>query len=191
MKKVVVKERCNYTIISYILLFFTFSLLGFLWEVLFHFIETGDLVNKGILLGPVLPIYGSGGLIAIILLKKYHKRPILTFFLMMLIASIIEYGTSFYIEVTKGIRFWDYSGYFLNLNGRICLEGAIVFGLAGNLAIYILGPKLNEFYQKIPKKIAIILCAILITVFTIDLVHSHYYPNMGKGITNYEYKNQK
>ena len=31
--------------------------------------------------------------------------------------------TSYYFELTKGMRWWDYTGYFLNLNGRICGEG--------------------------------------------------------------------
>ena len=39
---------------------------------------------------------------------------------------------------TGGTKWWDYSGYFLNLNGRICLEGALVFGLVISLLRYAL-----------------------------------------------------
>lgn len=35
----------------------------------------------------------------------------------------VEYFTSYYMELTPGKKWWDYSGYYLNLNGRICAEG--------------------------------------------------------------------
>ncbi len=28
-------------------------------------------------------------------------------------------------------RWWDYSDYFLNLNGRVCVEGLLALALAG------------------------------------------------------------
>ena len=33
--------------------------------------------------------------------------------------------------VHNGTRWWDYTGYFLNLHGRICAEGLLVFGIGG------------------------------------------------------------
>lgn len=62
----------------------------------------------------------------------------------MVVCSIIEYFASWYLEKAHGIRWWDYSGYFMNLNGRICLEGAVVFGLACCLVVYFVGPLLGS-----------------------------------------------
>ena len=36
----------------------------------------------------------------------------LTFFVIMSLCSIIEYITSWYLEQTKGLRYWDYTGEF-------------------------------------------------------------------------------
>jgi len=176
----------HYGIVLYILFFFTFSILGWIWEVGLHLFQNGEFVNRGVLFGPWLPIYGTGGIAVLFLSKKTYNRPIITFFLTMIICSIIEYFTSWYLEFTKGVRWWDYSGYFLNLNGRICLAGAIVFGLGGCLVIYYLAPKLKEIYTKVPIPIQIILCVTLISLFVIDNIYSRKHPNMGKGITDYE-----
>ena len=62
----------------------------------------------------------------VIKLKKFKKimdNPVLTFAIVVIICGIIEYSTSWYLEYTQGLRWWDYTGNFLNLNGRICFEG--------------------------------------------------------------------
>lgn len=175
-----------YTLPVYILLFFSFSILGWLWEVGIHLVEDGQFVNRGVLLGPWLPIYGSGGVLIIFLLRKMGKWPIATFLSSMALCSVVEYFTSWMLEMTKGAKWWDYSGYLFNLNGRMCLEGALVFGLGGCLFIYILAPSLDRLYQKLSSQIQWILCVCLLTVFLCDMAYSYYHPNMGEGITDYD-----
>ena len=41
-------------------LFFAFSAAGWLWEVALHLVFNGELVKRGTMLGPWLPIYGAG-----------------------------------------------------------------------------------------------------------------------------------
>lgn len=172
-----------YGAITYILFFFSFSVLGYIWEVALHFVQTGELVKRGVLSGPWLPIYGSGGVIVLLLLRKLFKNPILTFTLTMVIASIIEYYTSLVLEIINGVRWWDYSGYFMNINGRICLEGTVVFGIGGCLIVYILAPRLAKIFDKVKLNIRVLLCIILIIFFMIDFIYSIKNPNMGRGVT--------
>lgn len=47
----------NYSLETYILLFFIYSILGWLMEVVKLGISTKKLVNRGFLIGPYLPIY--------------------------------------------------------------------------------------------------------------------------------------
>lgn len=180
-----VDYRRNYSIPSIILLFFTFSLIGWLWEVSLH-LSTEGFVNRGVLHGPWLPIYGSGGVLVLILLKKVREHPIVTFFMTVLICGVLEYGTSLFLEITKGKKWWDYSGYLLNIDGRVCAEGLLVFGLGGCAFIYFAAPLFDELYKKIPAKIQILLCVGLLSVFAVDQAYSHKHPNEGKGITDYE-----
>ena len=52
--------------------------------------------------------------------------------------------TSLLMEIfNDGTKWWDYSGYFLNLHGRICAEGLLVFGVGGMIVVYILAPLID------------------------------------------------
>lgn len=175
----------SYSLLTYISLFFIFSLIGWVWEVGIHLIEDGVFVNRGTLLGPWLPIYGVGGTLGIILLKKIVDNQVLTFFCVVIICSTVEYATSWFLEEFKHIKYWDYSGYFCNINGRICLEGALAFGFAGCAGIYILAPFFDDMLKKVPIKVRITACIILIILFSTDLVYSKSHPHIGKGITDY------
>ena len=104
----------------------------------------------------------------------------------MLLCGVEEYTTSFVLEQTAGMRWWDYTGYFLNLNGRICGEGLLVFALGGMAAVYLLVPVIDGAVTRIKPKILIPVCVALLVCFTADLVWSQVSPNTGEGITDYE-----
>ncbi len=178
----------NYNVISFILLFFVFSFIGWLWEVSLHLITDGVFVNRGALHGPWLPIYGWGGVLILMILKRLRKSPLKEFAATIFLCGFVEYFTSVYLELThNGVKWWDYSGYFLNLNGRICAEGLLIFGLGGLAIVYVAAPVLDNMIRKLNKKVAVTLCIILVAVFATDQVYSHFYPNEGKGITDYAY----
>lgn len=175
--------RKKYNITTYILFFFTFSFIGWIWEVLLLFLNTGEFVNRGTLYGPWIHIYGYGGLLILLLLKPLRKKPVLFFICTMLLAGILEYSAAWYLETFKGLSWWTYQGYFLNIHGRICLEGLFVFGLGGSAVTYFAAPILNNIYSKIPRVIKITLCVILLTVYGIDFAYSTVHPNNGNGVT--------
>lgn len=175
----------KYTVTSYILLFFIFSIIGWCYEVGIHLVTDGIFVNRGTMFGPWLPIYGSGGVMVLILMRRWIDKPILTFFATMGICSVVEYLTSWYLEVTKGVRWWDYSGYFMNINGRICLLGATVFGIGGCAFLYYIAPRLDDMLLKIPRAPKIAACIILGSFFSADFAYSTVHPNTGEGITDY------
>ncbi len=176
----------KYSLRTLVLLFFSFSIIGWLWEVGLHVVQDGTFVNRGTMYGPWLPIYGTGGVLVLVLLKKVRKNPILTFFLTVLICGVLEYWTSWALEAAKDTKWWDYSGYFLNLHGRICAEGLFVFGLGGCAIIYIVAPVLAELYDRIPVYRQTLLCMMLVAAFAADLSYASMYPNKGRGITDYD-----
>lgn len=173
----------KYSIQTYILLFFTFAFIGWIWEVILFIIETGTLVNRGTMYGPWLPIYGIGGVSILFLLRNFRKKPVLMFISACILCGIIEYSTAWYLETIKNLRYWDYSGYFLNLKGRICLEGLIVFGLGGCGFTYLLAPLFDNLYKKLNSKFINILCVILILIFGADLIYTNIHPHVGEGIS--------
>lgn len=176
----------SYSVLSLILIFFTFACIGWLWEVSLHLFTNGEFVNRGVSYGPWLPIYGVGGVLVLVALKRLRNKPALTFVATMLLCGIVEYFTSLFLEKANGMRWWDYSGYFMNLNGRICLEGLLVFALGGCAAIYLIAPALDNLFKKIPQKHKITICTILVTLFLADQAYAHFVPNTGRGITDIE-----
>ena len=90
----------RYNIKNLILLFFTFSSIGWIWEVMIHIVEDGVFINRGVLFGPWLPIYGTG--IVLLFLKKYLDKPVIMFLIIMLLTSLVEYFTSWILEI-----YWD------------------------------------------------------------------------------------
>ena len=101
----------------------------------------------------------------------------------MLVSGIIEYGTSVYLELVHHMSWWDYHGYFLNINGRVCLEGLLLFAIGGVLVTYIIAPNIANILDKVSKKLKIILCIILVSLFVFDFYYSSKYPNTGEGVT--------
>lgn len=174
----------DYSLKNYILFFFTFAILEWIWEVALHLFSYGIFINRGTMFGPWLPIYGFGGVLILFCLKPFRKKPWLTFILAMVLCAILEYSTAWYLETFMNAKWWDYSGYFMNLQGRICLEGILVFGLGGCGFTYLIAPILNTLYNKINSKITTTICIILVTLFATDIVYSHFNPNVGKGITD-------
>lgn len=176
----------HYSLVTIVLMFFIFSFVGWAWEVSIHLVEDGVFVNRGTTLGPWLPIYGFGGILVLVFLYRLRKKPELQFIATMVVAGIVEYFTSWYLEIAhNGMKWWDYSNYFLNLNGRICAEGLLVFGIGGVCVVYFIAPLLDNKLRKIPFKIQVILAVVLMIIFMTDVVYSAKHPNSGKGITDY------
>lgn len=168
---------------KYFLTFIVFAICGWLYEEFLFIVEDHVLVNRGSLWGPWLPIYGFGGLLILILLKKFRNKPVLLFISAFILCGLLEYSTAWYLETFKHLKYWDYTGYFLNINGRVCLEGLLVFGLAGCAFTYVIAPILDNLYSKIKPKIASILCVVLISLYLADLMYTKVNPNTGVGIS--------
>lgn len=178
----------NYELTSIILFFFIFSFVGWLWEVCLYLFQEGIFVNRGTFYGPYLPIYGFGCTFIILLnkipkLRKLFKNPFLTFNVVMVICAVVEYLTSVFLEVVEGARYWDYTGIFLNINGRICLEGTLFFGVGGCLCLYIIAPVIEKGLQHLTKRVKYALCIILCLIFGTDFTYSQFYPHVGENIS--------
>ena len=177
----------SYSLVNLIMMFFIFCFVGWVWEVSLAFISEDMFVNRGTLHGPWLPIYGTGGVIILVLLKKLREKPALEFVAAMVLCSCLEYFSSWYLEMTHdGQRWWDYTGYFLNINGRICAEGLLTFGLGGLAIVYLLAPALDNLLSRIDARKLGIVAAVLLVLYCADQVYSAQHPNVGAGITDYK-----
>lgn len=174
----------KYPVTTLVLLFFLFSIIGWCWEVVLHLLSEGTFVNRGVLHGPWLPIYGTGGVLVLLALYKLRDKPWLEFWATVVVCGVVEYFTAYYLETVYDRRWWDYAGYFLNLHGRICAEGLLVFGLGGMMVVYGVAPLFDNLLHKVRRSVLIGLCAALIVLFCVDQAYSHFHPNEGEGITD-------
>lgn len=176
-------DMSSNSIITYILTFFLFSFIGWLWEGLFVGREYGAFINRGFLHGPCLPIYGIGCVLMILLLTRFRKNPLLVFIGACIVCGSTEYITSWLLESVFHRRWWDYSGCFMNLNGRVCMQTLIAFGVAGIFVVNFASPIINKVIRKIPESVLRLICILLSFVYLIDTIISLFHPNCGVGIT--------
>lgn len=150
-----------------VFIFYFYSFMGWLMEVILTLFQEKKFINRGFLIGPICPIYGFGCVLILLLLNKYHGEPVTLFFMAVIICSILEYTTSYLMEKVFKNRWWDYSSFKYNINGRICLETMIPFGFLALIMYYGLNPFLIATFSNIAE---IILKYSVITMITITLL---------------------
>ncbi len=187
------KKRISFD--YYILLFFSVSFFGWLWEVCIYLVRERKFVNRGILTGPWLPVYGAGALFLYFFLyklllsekklfdRKKYVKPFAVFLISMTVCSALEDATGYVLMKMWGVRWWDYSGMFLDLDGHICLMSCLMFGFGGVFLIFFVFPVYTALYVKIPVKTRTILAFTLLLLFVMDAAYSADFPNAGRGIT--------
>ena len=155
-----------------------YSFLGWIAEVLFVFVTTQKLQNRGFLTGPFLPIYGVGAVLLVVLVIPYVANPFLVFLATVVITSALEFFTHLALDKIFHIKLWDYSGKRFNLQGRICLENSLLFGVLGLALIYVIHPLLNDLLRALPHDAAIAIAWTLIGILIIDAANS--FRSLGK-----------
>ena len=83
---------------------------------------------------------------------------------------MLEYVTSWGMEKLFHARWWDYSHRRFNIQGRICLLGAIVFGLLGVLITDVIQPEVNRITQMIPLPVVHWMCVIFMALIVADTI---------------------
>ena len=161
---------------SLVIIFFVYSILGYIAEVIYCSIGQRHLVNRGFLYGPWLPIYGFGGLVVKIFLEPLASinilGPLLVFILSMVLTSIIEYIGSWGLEKAFSIKLWDYSKKKVNINGRVCLLNSTLFGIGGLAITYLINPPLEGLIDKIPYLIQRVCADLIVISMFMDFVLS-------------------
>lgn len=160
-----------YNIKIIFLLFIFYSVIGWIIEVLDQFYRQKRFINRGFLIGPYCPVHGIGALLMILLLSGITDSYIVLFFSAAIICTLLEYITSFLLEKIFKARWWDYTCYKFNLNGRVCLQNSIFFGIAGVFIVKIANPFLVKSIIKNITNLNII-CLIFGIIFILDLIVS-------------------
>ncbi len=183
-----------------LLLFFIVSVSGYIWEILLYYCMNGTFTNRGFFHGPWLPVYGLGAVLLAAMLEKFparlKRKPLTLFFLSALVCSATEYLLGTYLEMRRHMRYWDYSGWPLSIQGRVCLISFLFFGLGGLLLDGWLLPVLRRLPERLQKSkrsdpskhiggitLLHVTLGALCLLFTLDLIYSYVHPNIGNNIS--------
>lgn len=156
----------------YVLIFFIYSFFGWVLESTLQSIVNKRFVDRGFLIGPICPIYGSAVIVISVLLKKYDHDLVATFFLSTILCGLIEYVTSYFLEKIFKARWWDYSDKKYNINGRVCLEFLICFGVGCTFSVFVSTPFLKEIISFIPNIVETIIVVVILVVLIVDIILS-------------------
>lgn len=153
------------------LIFIIFSVVGWISEVLYVGIfHEHKFVNRGFLHGPVCPVYGFGGVVILILPVSLYSTWIPLFFSSMVMCTLVEYFVSWIMERMFHARWWDYSNYKFNINGRICLLNSVLFGFMGLGVIHFVYPQILNFLNWLGDVVIQISSDVIGVVLTVDLL---------------------
>ena len=159
----------------FILIFFTYSFIGYLLEIIsVSRIKKKIDLSRGYLIGPYLPIFGIGSILIIINLNPYKNDIFVLYIMSIVLCCILEYLVSFVLEKVFGMRWWDYSNKKYNINGRVCLENGVLFGLCGIIIVKYFNPFLLKIILSLPNFLIITLGLIIFSIMFIDFVWSTY-----------------
>ena len=151
------------------LLYIAYSTLGWCGAMLYCSIPKGKLCEKrGFLNGFLCPIYGHGALLVLYALHGGFQNPFLTFFFGAIVTSILEYFTSWLMEKLFHMRWWDYSHYKFQINGRVCLLNSTCFGLACVLLCHLVQPWLWARVTGLGAAVSVPLASFIFGIYLMD-----------------------
>lgn len=160
-----------YTLAIWFLLFIIYSFCGWLMEVIVTILQRRKLVNRGFLVGPICPIYGVGAVLLSLILGQAENW-FAIFCVGVVGSAILEYFVSFLMEKLFRVRWWDYADRAFNLNGRICLESAISFGLIAIIIIKCATPFFLWLFSTMPIWLVCTLAILLLAWLIADIALS-------------------
>lgn len=167
-----------------IIYYFVCSVIGWILEMIYGYMVFGHFVDRGFLYGPMCPIYGCGAILMVLIAEfmnnKKNMNLIVKFITITVLFTLLEYLGSLILEAIFGLRWWDYTNEFLNLNGRVCLIFSLMFGIMGIVFIeWVYEPSkrlIERLKEKLSNKviwIVLILCNILWIIDTVFSVLSY------------------
>lgn len=162
----------EHNVAIYFLYFIILAIIGWIMEVTLQLVQKHKFSNRGFLIGPYCPIYGCGAILITLLLNKYLNDPITLFIMAILLCGVLEYLTSYFMEKIFHLRWWDYSKKKFNINGRVCLDTIIPFGILGMLIMYILNPFFLDKLKLLSQTTLNIVFYIVISIYITDNIIS-------------------
>lgn len=155
--------------------FIVYSILGYVIETLYGLLTKGVIESRqSMLYGPFCCIYGLGAICLLCIPKSAKKNNWTLFIAGFIIGSVVEYIVSWVGEVIFNIKWWDYSNFPLNINGRVCVYFSIFWGILTICLNKVINPTVDKVLGKVPIKILHVLTVIIMVFMGFDFIISSF-----------------
>ena len=152
-----------YSIMFIFTLFIIYAFIGWLIEIVAALVNNHKFINRGFLVGPIIPIWGVGAL----LISWFVKPSDSVFGLIVssaFIGTFLEYIVNYIMEKIFKARWWDYSNLPFNIEGRVWLGSSLLFGIGGFLLIRYMNPFFTNILYSVNK---VVLCIVSLSILII------------------------
>ena len=160
----------NYLPLQWLFLFYFYSFFGWCFESAYVTYLNKRLVNRGFMRGPFLPLYGTGGIMMLVVSKPFYSNILLVYLAGCVGATLLEYVVGVLMETLFKVRYWDYSDKFLNINGHVCLESTLVWGFFTVVFTHFLQIPIEKLIISIPYNFLTIFTTILTAYVSCDFM---------------------
>ena len=162
----------HYTFIQWLFFFYFYCFFGWCFESTYVSIKSKKLVNRGFMRGPFLPLYGSGGIMMLVVSMPFQDNVVLTYIAGVIGATALEYVTGVTMEALFKVRYWDYSKNKFNFQGHICLGSSLAWGGLTILMTKVIHKPIEQFVLSIPTTALTVITCILTVYIVVDFTLS-------------------
>ncbi len=157
-----------YSFFLFFSLFLIYSFMGWLIEILAALINNHKFINRGFLIGPIIPIWGAGAMM-ITLFVRPSDSPFSLIVSSAFIGTFLEYVVNYAMEKLFKARWWDYSNLPFNIEGRVWLGSSLLFGFGGFFLIQYFNPFFESVLLSVNKTILCVVSFWLLILMVIDV----------------------
>ncbi|MCM1267351.1 MAG: hypothetical protein NC302_05555 [Bacteroidales bacterium] len=162
----------DYNGFQWLFFFYFYCFGGWVFESVFVSLKSRKWVNRGFMRGPFLPLYGSGATMMLVVSMPFQDQVFLTYIAGVIGATALEYVTGVVMEALFKVRYWDYSGRFLNYQGRICLRSSLAWGFLTILMTRVIHRPVEQFVFSLPPRllnyVTVLLTIYIVADFTLS-----------------------
>lgn len=151
----------SYSVIQWLFFFYFYCFAGWCIESTYVSIKERKLTNRGFMRGPFLPLYGSGGIMMLVVSMPFQDNLIMTYLAGCAGATVLEYITGVTMEALFKMRYWDYSDKPLNFQGHICLGTTLAWGLLTILMTEVVHVPVEALVLSMPGQLLTVLTYVL------------------------------
>ncbi|MDO5564059.1 MAG: putative ABC transporter permease [Eubacteriales bacterium] len=156
-------------------LFLVYSFLGWIFECSYAAYKHNKFINRGVLAGPLLSIYGISAILIKLFLFDLSDRIVFLFIGSAIIYGLCELIVGNLLQVIFHKKWWDYSSSKFNISGFVNLRSLIIGGLLGITSITYLNNILINILNRIPFRIGFVILIVILSLFAIDIILTYFY----------------